>query len=135
MAGKPASFVKRNRKRTVACSYLKSGKFITKLFFYKFQQNTGIALSLRVRLSCNIFDFKNSFALVSYDTLSFYAAVIKNKHPAPVKIKVNHVFLLVSKQKKRKKIFFILSDFCYLHVSQTPQNSQPAKILVYKHIL
>ena len=95
-ADKSAFFIKRHGQRAVTCSNLQNRIFICIFTCKEVNQCFPIALSLILRINCNIFNFKYSVTFISNNTFSLYITIFKYIHSTFFKITVNHILLFIS---------------------------------------
>ena len=62
----------------------------------KINQCFAIAFPLKLRINCNILDFKYSVTFIGDNTFSFYIIIFKYIHSTFFKITVNHILLFIS---------------------------------------
>ena len=93
---KSTFFIKWYRQWTVTCSNLQNRIFICIFTYKEVNQCFPIALSLILRINCNILDFKYSVTFIGDNTFSFYIIIFKHIHSSFFKITINHALLFIS---------------------------------------
>ena len=114
-AHKPALFIKRDRQRAVSRADLQDGVLLAVSIGKEINHRFSVTLPLMLRYIRNILDFKHAVPLVGDDALAFHAVIHEQIHPAAVKIAIDHVLLLVRKQKQIEICFFAARNLYDLH--------------------
>lgn len=96
-----------NGQWAVTCAYYDFA-IITILFGNKLYHCLTISLPLVLGINGKVLDFQSTVTFIGYDTDRLCPAIVKYPHITPFQIAVDHIFLLVSKQKQIKILLFIL---------------------------
>ena len=114
-ADETALFIKWYCPWTVAGSDLQNGILLPVFLNDKINQGFGIPFALVFWDCGNIFDFKDAFTFIGYDTLEFNAVISQYLHLTRIQITVYHIFLLVCQQQQSKVFFFVFYDLNNSH--------------------
>ena len=90
-----ALFIERNRQRTITGSDLHNGILSFIFIDNKINHRFCISFTLVLRNCRNVFYLQHTISFIGYNTLALNAIIIKNVHPAPGKITIYHIFLLI----------------------------------------
>ena len=116
-ARKSACLIERDGQRAVPCPHLQNSVLCAIFPQEKRDKRLPIPLALGHRLDSKVFQFQHAVPLVRYDADSTHAARIAERvHIPAFQIAVDHILLLVPKQKQIKILLPVFHDSYDLHM-------------------
>ena len=98
-ANKSTFFIERTGHWTISCANLQYRILLSIFFRNKINERLTVTLTLIVWIRCNVFNFKNAFPFVGYNTFAFNPMIVLYIHRSSINVSVYHVFLFVSQQQ------------------------------------